>query len=298
MLVKKEEELNDPGKHENSNFKLSTNLSTGELSGCKDSGHKRFALQSGFKEIGPSSPQLFSHQKKSAVRLGYSPYLPMRSPESVISRFMKDRTPDFFDIFDSGRHFVEGQHGSLPYFGEAAYPEQRTERRISFKKEHDDAGTPGFVFASPNKKTREKVEDMRAVNSFVVDHRGLTIHTPEKGTDHRFFKHLDSTALNTSERRYPSKTHEGGNIRSCRIALEAKLGYAEPIDQQDGLKASKGLKTLSQRVKEIVAEKRKTTYKEVATILIEETRNYMDDLSVQSLNSAGSRRTKHQKKSL
>jgi hypothetical protein len=280
MQPKKEEELHDQGKHENSNFKLSTNLSTGELSGCKDSGHKRFALQSGFKEIGPSSPQLFSHQKKSAVRLGYSPYLPLRSPESVISRFMRDRQTDFFDIFDYKRPFAEGNQASLPYFGDGNYPEQRTERRISFRKEQDDHGTPGFAFTSPNKKTREKLEDYRAVNSFEGEGGRQSLHTPEKGTDHRFFKHMDSTALNTSERRYASKPGDSANYRSCRLALETKLGFEDPADPQDCLKASKGLKTLSQRVKEIVSEKRKTSYKEVATILIDETRNFMEDLSV------------------
>jgi hypothetical protein len=298
MQPKKEEELYEMTKHENSNFKLSTNLSVGELSAYKDSAHKRFALQSGFKEIGPSSPQLFSHQKKSAVRLGYSPYLPMRSPELVFSRFMKDRPSDYFDIFEYKRPMVESQPGSMPYFGEAGYPEHRTDRRISFKKEQEDFGSSGFSFTSPYKKPREKLEDYKAVNSLVGDDRRLVISTPEKGTETRFFKHLDSTALNTSERRYQTKNLDGANYRSCRLALEPKLDYADNCEGPDAFKASKGLKTLSQRVKEIVAEKRKTSYKEVASLLIEETRTYMDDLSVYWLVTQGPRRAKHQEESL
>lgn len=280
MQPRKEEDPQDAGKLENSNFKLSTNLSAGELSACKDSVHKQFAFQSSFREIGPPSPQLFSHQKKSAVHLGYSPYLPTRSPELVISRFMKDRQQDLFDIFEYKHPMVDPPSCGLAGFGEPGFPEHRTERRISFRKEQEDLNSSSLVFTSPNKKTREKGEDHRAVNSLVLDQGRALLHTPERGADHSYFKHVDSTAVNTSERRYPLKTPEGHGYRACRLALETKLGYSEASELRDCLKASKGLKTLSQRVKEIVCEKRKTSYKEVASILIDETRVVMDDLSV------------------
>jgi hypothetical protein len=277
MQQRKEEEYQDTGKHENSNFKLSTNLSTGELSGYKDSAQKRFAFQSSFKEVGPPSPQLFSHQKKSAVRFGCSPQVIGHSPESVFYRFLKDKSSDMYDIFDfKAPAFDNGAH-SLPSFNEAGFPEHRTERRISFRKEQEDLNRCGFSFASPNKKTREKSGDHRAVNSLIGDQGRELMHTPEKGNDYSYFKHVDSTALNTSERRYPLKTPDGNHYRSCRLALESKLGYSEGSDLHESFKASKGLKNLSQRVKEIVAEKRKTSYKEVASILIDETRLVSED---------------------
>lgn len=298
MSGRKEEEALESAKHDNSNMKLSTNLSLGTEPYHPGSAHKREIFQSGFKEVGPCSPHLFSNQKKSLGRAGHSPFLPYRSPESIISRFMTDRQADVFDMFDYKRPHYDNILSAFGGFAEGSYTDQRTERRLNFKKDQDEPPVASFVFTSPNKKGREMGGDLRAVNSNQPGRERAPLRTPDREMSQNYMKHMESTAMDTSERKQLHKSSDYYFQRPYKMNLDADYEAAEYGDLRESLKVSKGLKTLSQRVKEIVCEKRKTTYKEVAAILIEETKIAVEVLSVVSGLTIGTRRTEHKAKSL
>lgn len=280
MSGRKEDDGAESAKYDNSNMKLSTNLSIGNSWTYGGSAHKREMFQSGFKEVGPCSPHLFSNQKKSLVRSGHSPFLPYRSPESIISRFLTDRPADVFDMFDYKRPHYDNILSAFGGFGDTAYTDQRTERRLTFRKEHEDQPVASFVFSSPNKKGRETSGDLRAVNSNQPGRVMMPLRTPDKEMNHQYMKHIESTAMDTSERRNQSKGSDYYYQKPYRMNLDGGYSLGDYGDLRESLKVSKGLKTLSQRVKEIVSEKRKTTYKEVASLLIDETKSIVDVLSV------------------
>lgn len=265
MCSKQEDEIEETLKREESQVLLSTRLSAGSIGLNSESAKKREIFRSNnHRDLTPPSPHLFSHQKAAMARLVLSPFLPLRSPESVVSRYMGERNSDTFDQGECRRPQFDN---ILNAFGEA-----RPHRRISFGQEQEDLAH--FGFSSPAKMNRLNPHDLGNTISKRDGGEKEGMITPERELAWRSLRRGESTAEDTSERKRHLMSIERDWQQPRKLSLTSRGENCDPI------RASKGLKTLSQRVKDIVSEKRKTTYKEVASILIEETRAAAEHLSV------------------
>jgi hypothetical protein len=228
----------------------------------------------------PASPHLFSNQKKSVPRLTHSPFLALRSPESLFSRFVPERQTDFFEMFDAKRLHLENAFGVSGGYGEPYFSDQKNERKVFFRREHEDKekelSFAGFLLASPIKKTRERVEDSKVAGVAKL-HSEQVLKTTQDVEVPIAVKRSRGRRAKVAPPEFSARRLSTG--RKTRN-FDIKTELSENSENKDGHRSSKGLKTLSHRVREIVAEKRKTSYKEVAEVLISETRSPEQPLTV------------------